>query len=42
LNIPTIVCGPGSIDQAHKPNEYIDVEQMIKGGEFLDKLIKNI
>ena len=42
LNIPTIVCGPGSIDQAHKPNEYIDIEQMIKGGEFLDKLIKNI
>ncbi len=30
LNIPTIVCGPGSINQAHKPDEYIAVEQMEK------------
>ena len=21
--IPTVVCGPGSIDQAHQPDEYI-------------------
>ena len=41
LNIPTIVCGPGSINQAHKPDEYIAVEQMEKGGKFIDKLISN-
>ena len=23
-----VVCGPGSIDQAHKPDEYIDIAQM--------------
>ena len=39
FNIPTIVCGPGSIDQAHKPNEYISIEQINKCGEFLDNLI---
>jgi len=39
LNIPSVVCGPGNIDQAHKANEYISIEQIIKGGEFLDNLI---
>ncbi len=41
LNIPTIVCGPGSIDQAHKPDEYIAIEQLEKGGKFIDKLISS-
>jgi acetylornithine deacetylase len=27
-NVPTVVCGPGSIDQAHQPDEYIDVAQI--------------
>ena len=36
--IPTVVCGPGSIAQAHKPNEFITREQMIACGHFLDRL----
>lgn len=42
LNIPTVVCGPGNIDQAHKADEYISFEQLAKGGAFLDKLIYSI
>jgi acetylornithine deacetylase len=42
LNIPTVVCGPGNIDQAHKADEYISFEQLAKGGAFLDKLIFSI
>lgn len=41
LNVPTIICGPGSIDQAHKPNEFISIQQIEKGGAFIDKLINN-
>ena len=26
--IPTIVCGPGNIEQAHKPNEFIALDQV--------------
>ncbi|WP_416896278.1 MAG: acetylornithine deacetylase [Minwuia sp.] len=26
--IPTVVCGPGGIEQAHKPDEYISLDQM--------------
>ncbi|WP_417515328.1 acetylornithine deacetylase [Minwuia sp.] len=28
MDIPTVVCGPGSIDQAHKPDEFIALEQV--------------
>jgi len=33
------ICGPGSIDQAHQPNEYITLEQINAGIEFIRKLI---
>ena len=36
--IPTIVCGPGSIDQAHQPDEYMTVEQFEAGAAFLRRL----
>ncbi len=40
--IPTVICGPGSIEQAHKPNEFIALEQVSQCEEFLDRLIERI
>ena len=37
--LPTIVCGPGSIDQAHQPDEYITLEQFAAGEAFMRKLM---
>ena len=37
--LPVVVCGPGSINQAHQPNEYIALEQVDAGIEFIRKLI---
>jgi acetylornithine deacetylase len=37
--IPTVVCGPGSIEQAHKPNEYIELAQVAACERFLRKLL---
>jgi acetylornithine deacetylase len=37
--IPAIVCGPGSIDVAHKPDEYITRAELAEGQKFLDRLI---
>jgi acetylornithine deacetylase len=38
IGIPTIVCGPGSIEQAHKANEYVELEQLERCLNFLSKL----
>lgn len=38
IGIPTVVCGPGSIEQAHKPDEFIEISQMQACEQFLRKL----
>jgi acetylornithine deacetylase len=40
LGIPTIVCGPGSIEQAHKPDEYIEKDQLSRCDRFLQDVIE--
>jgi acetylornithine deacetylase len=37
--IPTVVCGPGNIDQAHKADEFIAITELEKCGNFIDRLI---
>ena len=37
--LPTVVCGPGSIDQAHQPDEYITLEQLEAGEAFMRRLM---
>src|ERR1044072_7836926 len=37
--VPTIVIGPGPIDQAHKADEFIAITELEKCGAFLDRLI---
>jgi len=39
-SIPAVVCGPGSILQAHKANEYIDISEMAACDKFLNKLLE--
>ncbi|WP_112663815.1 acetylornithine deacetylase [Microvirga flavescens] len=36
--IPTVVCGPGSINQAHQPDEYITLAQFEAGAAFMRRL----
>ena len=35
----TVMCGPGSIEQAHQPNEYISLAQLDAGEQFMRRLI---
>jgi len=42
VDIPTVVCGPGAIAQAHKPNEFISLEQVAKGEEFMKRLMEKV
>jgi acetylornithine deacetylase len=40
--VPTVVCGPGSIDQAHKPNEYIELTQLQACERFVRRLLERM
>lgn len=40
--IPAVVCGPGSIAQAHKPDEFISLEQLVRCERFMDRLIDHL
>ena len=40
--IPTVVCGPGSIEQAHRPNEFVPIEQVAQCEAFLLRLLDPI
>ena len=42
LGFQTVVCGPGSIKQAHKPDEFIELIQLKKCENFLKKIIKSL
>ena len=37
-NIPTVLCGPGHIAQAHQPNEWVSFEQLARCEAFMRKL----
>jgi acetylornithine deacetylase len=40
--IPTVVCGPGAIEQAHKPDEFIALDQIAACESFLRRLVDHI
>lgn len=37
--IPTVVLGPGSIDQAHKPDEYLSYAQVVACEQFFERML---
>ena len=40
--LSTVICGPGSIAQAHQPNEFISLEQVELGTRFMADLIEKL
>lgn len=36
--LDTVICGPGSIAQAHQPDEYIELDQLHQGDRFMARL----
>ena len=39
--IPTIICGPGSIEQAHKADEYVELSEIERCDSFLQRLLES-
>ncbi len=42
LGIPTVICGPGSMAQGHKPDEYVSMEQMARCEAMLEALLARL
>lgn len=43
LGIPTIVCGPGSMEeQGHKPDEYLEMSQLMACDAMMDRILSEI
>lgn len=40
--VPSVICGPGSIVQAHKPDEYISLEQVAQCEAFMERLADRV
>ncbi len=40
--IPTVICGPGHIGQAHKPDEFVSLAQLQRCEDFVDALIRDL
>jgi acetylornithine deacetylase len=42
LGIPTVICGPGSMMQGHKPDEFVTVEQLARCDAMLGALVDRL
>jgi len=40
--IPTVIVGLGSIEQAHKPDEFIEIDQIARCESFMHRLLDEI
>jgi acetylornithine deacetylase len=41
-DLPVIVCGPGSIDQAHQPNEFVSHAQLALCEAFMERVVEEL
>jgi acetylornithine deacetylase len=41
-DISTIICGPGHIEQAHQPNEWVSLEQLARCETFMRRLADHV
>lgn len=42
LGTPVLVCGPGSINVAHKADEYVDLDQLDRCDAFLSRILNTL
>ncbi len=42
LGVPTVVCGPGSMAQGHKPDEYVALDQLAACDRMMDRLLDKL
>ena len=41
MGVPSVICGPGDIAQAHGPNEFVTLEQLAQCERFMDRILES-
>lgn len=40
MGVPTVICGPGDIAEAHRPNEFVTLEQLAQCEAFMNRILE--
>jgi acetylornithine deacetylase len=40
MGVPTVICGPGDIAEAHRPNEFVALEQLAQCERFMERILE--
>jgi acetylornithine deacetylase len=40
MGVPSVICGPGDIAQAHGPNEFVSLDQLAQCERFMDRILE--
>jgi len=40
MGVPTVICGPGDIAEAHRPNEFVALEQLAQCETFMNRILE--
>jgi acetylornithine deacetylase len=40
MGVPTVICGPGDISEAHRPNEFVALEQLAQCETFMNRILQ--
>ncbi len=40
MGVPTVICGPGDIAEAHRPNEFVSLEQLAQCEMFMERILE--
>jgi acetylornithine deacetylase len=40
LGVPTVICGPGDIAEAHRPNEFVSLDQLAQCEAFMNRILE--
>jgi acetylornithine deacetylase len=40
MGVPTVICGPGDIAEAHRPNEFVALDQLAQCESFMDRMLE--
>jgi acetylornithine deacetylase len=40
MGVPTVICGPGDIAEAHRPNEFVSLDQLAQCERFMERILE--